>query len=247
MNTEELLKKLDADRDAYLATFQQVHEALAKAIIANASTSTSTSTPTPALPSRPVLDRVSRLSISESERKASAAVSLSGPSTFKTSIISGDEEELSDDDEALYVQDLLPATHFDDEHFRTHLKTYQWNNFARQILEPILTKEGRLKFPDLFPLGQNPNEDRSHYSLYQVFDVGSDGAPLPLHTDSVITKVNKGQTMWNFIKVATICSSFRHNLTLLLQDINVDSARRRKAVGRITCVPPPFCHVRIVD
>jgi hypothetical protein len=190
MNAEELLKKLDAERDAYLATLQELHDALTRTIIATTPTSAAPPTSTPA---RPVLDRVARLSMSESDCKAVATL----PSLYKSSIFSGEEEEPSDDSEPLYVQDPLPAVAFDDEHLRAHLKNHGWDDCAKKILEPILTSEGRLK--GLFPMGIRPNEDGSHYSLYQVFDVGADGAPLPLHSNMSTTL--KGQAMWRIIKV----------------------------------------------
>jgi hypothetical protein len=194
MNAEELLRRLDAERDAYLATFQQLHEALARNIIASSSPSPTSTlvSPTP----RPVLDRVSRLSIGESDRKP--------PATYKSSFISGEEDDASDDDQALYVQDLLPTTTFDDEHLRAHLRAYKWSEESKRLLEDIFTEEGRMKHPNPFPVGQSSGEDGSHYSLYQVFDVGTDGAPVPLHTDTSLMKLPKGQTMWHYIKASHI-------------------------------------------
>jgi hypothetical protein len=192
MNTEELLKKLDADRDAYVATLFQFHEALARTVI-----SSSSAAQTPASPSiRPVFDRGARLSLGESERKATGA----GPITYRSSFISGEDDEASDDDQALYVQDLLPSASFDDEHLRSHLKNYRWNDDAKKILEPILTGEGRMRDPHLFLTGQQSIEDRSHCSVCQVFDVGSDGAPLPLHSDHALENI-PGQAMWQYVKV----------------------------------------------
>jgi len=190
MDAEELLKKLDAERDTYLATLQELHEALARTIIASTPTPAAPPTSTPA---RPVFDRVAHLSMSERDCNAVA----SQPSLYKSSIVSGEEEEPSDENEALYVQDPLPAVAFDDEHLRAHLKNHKWDDCAKKILEPILSSKGRLK--GLFPTGITPNEDGSHYSLYQVFAVGVDGAPLPLHSNMSTTL--KGQAMWNIIKV----------------------------------------------
>jgi hypothetical protein len=192
MSAEELLKRLDAERDAYLATFQQLHEALARNIIASSSSSPGSTIVSPL--TRPVLDRAARPSMSESERKA--------PATFKSSFISNEDDEFSDDDEALYVQDLLPTTTLDDEHLRAHLKRYKWNKESKSLLEDILTGEGRMKHPNLFPSGQDPDEDGSHLSFYQVFDVGPDGAPMPLHVDPSLMRLPKGQTMWHYIKAS---------------------------------------------
>jgi hypothetical protein len=196
MNAEELLKRLDAERDAYLATFQQLHEALARNIIASSSSSPGSTSVSP--PTRSVLDRVTRLSMSDSERKA--------PATFKSSFISNEDDELSEDDDVLYVQDLLPTATLDDEHLRAHLKRYTWNKESKRMLEGILTGEGRMKHPNLFPSVQNPDDDGSHISLYQVFDVGTDGAPVPLHVDTSLTRLPKGQAMWHYIKASRQCS-----------------------------------------
>jgi len=193
MNTEELLKRLDAERDAYLTTFQQLHEALARNIITLSSSSLDSTVASPL--TRPVLDRGARLSMSDSERKA--------PTTFKSSVISNEDDELSDEDESLYVQDLLPTTSLDDEHLRAHLKKYKWNEESKSLLEDILTGEGRMKHPSLFPSGQNHDEDGSHISFYQVFDVGMDGAPMPLHVDPSLMRLPKGQTMWHYIKAGS--------------------------------------------
>ena len=119
MNAEQLLKKLDAERDAYLAILQKLHEALARIVIVS---NASTAAPPTLLPAWPVFDRLSQCSISESDRKDVAPL----PSFHKNSIITGEEEELSDDDkEALYVQDILPAVTFNNEHLKTHLKSYE--------------------------------------------------------------------------------------------------------------------------
>ncbi len=203
MNAEDLLKRLDAERDAYVATFQQLHEMLARNLIASSSSPPPASTFV-ALPSRPVLDRVARLSMSESERKS--------PATFKSSLISNEDDELSDDNEALYVQDLLPTSTVDDEDLRTHLKTFKWNKESKCLLADVLTEEGRMKHPNLFPTVQNPDEDESHFSLYQVFDVGTDGAPVPLHVDASLMRLPKGQTMWHYIKASSHTSSYRDEL-----------------------------------
>lgn len=196
MNAVELLKKLDVERDAYLATLGQVHEALAKAIIAGDGHVPATPVQSP----RSAFDRASRRSLGESERKGS----LNGVSTFKGSIISGDDDDVSDDDEALYVQELLPISSFDDEHLRTYLRTNGWNEASKLMLEPIVTNSGRLKYPTLFPAEPGTEDDASRSSLYQVFEIGTDGSTLPLTADPTGRKLPKGQVMWNHIKASVV-------------------------------------------
>ena len=199
--TQELLKKLEEDRDAYLATFQKVHDALAKSILASKNNP-------PSLPSSPraraVPDRARGLSLGESDRQflgiSSLGSGISGPSTLGSSFISGETDDLSDDDEALYVQDYLPSSTFDEEHLRVHLKDYPWTEYGVQILENLYGPDGRLKFPSIFTEENTLQEDRN-YSLYQIFNIGVDGAPLPLHIDKPGPKRPHALNMWYLLKV----------------------------------------------
>ncbi|RDL37757.1 Magnesium transport protein CorA, transmembrane region [Venustampulla echinocandica] len=224
MDTAELLKKLDAERDAYLATLQQVHEALANAVVSSSAavlrpTVTTTTPPVLTLSPSPRPNRVALLSEGDSRSSGS------GASPLKSTFVSGegDGEDASDEDEALYVQDLLPTTSFDDEHLRNHLKSYKWDAYSRQILRSLFTGTGRLKLPNLFPADHDLNEAGSHYSLYQVFDVGNDGTPLSLHTGtSAFEDMSKDQVLWHLIK-----------------DINVENTRQRRAIGRIIILREP--------
>ena len=197
MDAKELLRKLDADRDTYLATLQQVADALTN-VIATSNTSA------PALASvaayRP--DRVSRLSISDRDTGPKDLDSIASPA--KTSFVSGEDEDASDDDEALYVQDILAKKTLDDEHLRSHLKNYKWNGYSQEVLKSLFINTGRLKYPQLFT-AKEPNEEGARYSLYQVFDVGNDGTPLPLHADtSGLENVPKDQAVWHLIKVSHV-------------------------------------------
>lgn len=65
------------------------------------------------------------------------------------------------------------------------------------------------------------SEDRSHYSHYQVFDVGQDGAPVPVDVSHIPEVTSKATALWHAIK-----------------DINQPS-RERMAVGRITIAREP--------
>ena len=128
---------------------------------------------------------------------AIGADSITSPA--QSSFVTGEDEDASDNDDALYVQDLLASKTQDDEHLRSHLKNYKWNGYSQEILKSLFNGS-RLKSPVLFtkkPAG----EDGAHYSLYQVFDVGTDGSPLPLHENSTFEGVPKDQALWHLIKV----------------------------------------------
>jgi hypothetical protein len=154
------------------------------------------------------------ISSKEPARKTSAFAP-----NLDTSSLSDDSDE---EDESYFVQDVLPSKSHDHEHLRDHLKTYSWDQWGRQILASVITDRGRLKDPSLFPDQPGPAEDRSHYSHYQVFDVGSDGAPLLVEPAESKNAKSMATRIWHSIK-----------------DINNDSTRQRQAVGRITIAREP--------
>jgi len=181
IDAKELLRQLDRDRASYLATLQQVADALTTVI-----STSEISTPAAHY-------RAAQASTSEENTLVSPT---------KTSFVSGEDEDASDDDEALYVQDHLAMKTLDDEHLRSHLKNYKWNGYSREILKSLFNGS-RLKSPVLFQ-AKKPGaagEDGAHYSLYQVFDVGNDGSPLPLHENSAFESVPKDQALWQIIQV----------------------------------------------
>jgi hypothetical protein len=194
MDAKELLAKLEADRNSYLATLQQVADALSNVI-----TASQTSAQAPLI--EPRHDSVSRLSPRDGDTAPKDVDSVTSP--IKTSFISGEDDDASDDDEALYVQDILAKKSFDDEHLRSHLKSYKWNGYSQEILKSLWTNMGRLKSPELFT-AKKPAEEGSHYSLYQVFDVGNDGTPLPLHENPAVENMPKDQAVWHIIKVSVV-------------------------------------------
>jgi hypothetical protein len=199
MDAKEFLRNLEADRKTYLATLQQVADALA-GVIATPQTSAQ---PTPG--ADPRHDGGPRLSPSDGNAVPKDVDSITSP--VKTSFISGEDDDASDDDEALYVQDVLAKKTFDDEHLRSHLKNYKWNGYSQEILKSLWTSTGRLKSPELFT-AKKPTEEGAHYSLYQVFDVGNDGTPLPLHDNPALENMPKDQAVWRLVKVSDlpICS-----------------------------------------
>jgi hypothetical protein len=182
MDAKELLRKLEVDRNSYLATLQQVADALTTVIATS-----QTSVQIPATEPRHDKDTASQ-----------NEDSITSPA--KTSFVSGEDDDASDDDEALYVQDVLPKKTLDDEHLRTHLKDYKWNGYSQEILKSLWASAGRLKSPELFT-AKKPAEEGAHYSLYQVFDVGNDGTPLPLHENPSLENIPKDQAVWQLIRV----------------------------------------------
>ncbi|RDW67859.1 hypothetical protein BP6252_09255 [Coleophoma cylindrospora] len=227
-STEELLRRLDQQHQAYLETFRLVHEALLSNSGATNNASGITTIPegTPTI-DVPNLRRLRRSTLDttdtdpRSERSSSVLLSpeIVKSATFRSSV-TGDDSDSSDDDEDLYVQDPLPPRSWDREGLRHHLKTYKFNEEGQKLLESVVV-DGTLTNPDIarvfdggFELGVG-----SHYS---VFDVGPDGAPLSRH--EVVEKGTK---------------SIHDAIWQVIRDVNSDSTKERKAVGRITIIREP--------
>lgn len=169
-NTEELLRRLDEQHQAYLETFRLVHEALTQA----------TATGNNATPASPIsaINHSKRRTLSNHTNlsdRATATSSQDPLGTFHSSIITGESDE-SDDDGELYVQTPLPSYNFDEEHLRQHLKSHDFGEHGALLLSSIVENKRLVNPAALFPT--YPKDEKWHNSHYSVFDVGSDGAPL---------------------------------------------------------------------
>ncbi|KAK6592431.1 CorA Mg2+ transport-like protein [Botrytis cinerea] len=185
MSTEELLKRLDDQHQAYLETFKLVHDALNNSLT-NTNTNSASVAPAPA----PAPQSPGSIRTFTKRRRVSARddgdIPEVRPSTLHSSVLSGDSDD----------------------------------NAGHIILETVITKNGRLLDPVLFP--DYHRADRSHNSHYSVFDVGKDGAPLS-RRDVVkpgTTKIDSA--IWQAVK-----------------DLNSDPESLRPVVGRITIVREP--------
>lgn len=215
----DLLKRLDAQRDAYLQAFQQVHELLVHDIASLAtSQALPVPVPVPVSPRSPVLRSGAEL---EHLRKGSN-VQSTNPSTFRSSSLSKDDDDEDENEDSFYVQLTLEPASFDHEDLRKHLSSYDFSDWSRKILRSVVDDEARLKQPWLFPDRSGPVQDRSHLSYFQVFDVGVDGAPLQIDVGDIQKRTSKATAIWHAIK-----------------DLNKDLSRQRLAVGRITIAQEP--------
>lgn len=136
------------------------------------------------------------------------------------STLSSDSEE---EDESYYVQDELPSKSFDHEHLREHLRNHDWKEHGREILAPIITDPGKLsKQGHLFHLGPGTPDDRSHYSHFQVYDVGLDGSVELIETSGShsANTMSKATEIWHSIR-------------------NIGNSTERPTVGRITIAREP--------
>ncbi|KAK0106339.1 hypothetical protein ONS96_003977 [Cadophora gregata f. sp. sojae] len=246
VTTEELLKRLDEQHQAYLTTFRQVHEALAKTAAAgqhqiltspeptspglanshaptsNVMLTRSSTFPRPSSPFPPTAQTPTSpgLSVILPKRHRRSFTELDGerPVTIHSSLLTGDSDDSGNDDE-LYVQAPLPSYTYDYEDLRNHLKTYTFKEHGGILLDTVVHNK-RLLYPSLFP--EYPEDERWHLSHYSVFDVSTDGAPLSRREVVKDGTTSIDSAVWQAI-----------------QDLNANPDSQRPAVGRITIVREP--------
>ena len=135
-----------------------------------------------------------------------------------TSTLSDDS---SDDEDDYFVQGELPSHSFDHEHLREHLRSHDWTDHGRQVLASIISDPARLsKEPHLFHMGPGPADDRSHYSHFQVYNVGPNGLPEPVEVSAPENNMSKATEIWHSLR-------------------DIGKQRDQAVVGRITIAREP--------
>ena len=223
-DVDALLRQLDAHRDAYMATFQQMHELLTRQIATSASGPDLPQSPTVATPvkARSIgRDQRPRLSFSLSEARKSSL----GLKTIPASTVSRGTGEESDEEDcdygALYVQEPLERQSYTEEMLRDHLMCYPWKSGGEKILKGFVHVPAKVLQRPLFPVHRGLVSDRSDLTQHQVWDVGSDGAPVAVGTEFGDKSLSNAMVIWNSIN-----------------QINPEG-REHRAVGRITIVREP--------
>jgi hypothetical protein len=146
----ELVRKLSADREAYLETVNKSHELLVQ-LMTSYGNITSPS-PQPRLTS----DAFGMVPSS----------SLEVESVQKGSGFSGDFDTDSDDPHSLSVQDPLSTEEYNEAGFREHLSNYKWPAASSEVLSSILGNNEILGRPSIFPTELGRAQDRSHLTHY---------------------------------------------------------------------------------
>jgi len=135
-----------------------------------------------------------------------------------TSTLSDDS---SDDEDDYFVQSELPSHSFDHEHLREHLRSHDWTDHGRQVLASIISDPAKLsKEPHLFHMGPGPADDRSHYSHFQVYNVGPNGLPEPVEVSAPENNMSKATEIWHSLR-------------------DIGKQRDQAVVGRITIAREP--------
>ena len=178
----QLIKKLDDDRDNYLNTLGRAHELLAQALAAAAAGNSG-----------------NHLTAEKIHRNNTATVNVESIATDGS--FAPDDESETDDDESLFVQQVLPREEYDEEGLRKHIQEHAWTEGGREILNGLLDDEGNLhEGASLFRSGQWSAGDSLHLPHYSIFDVGNDGAPLPVRNAANIGPCSREMSIWRNIK-----------------------------------------------
>jgi hypothetical protein len=208
---QEILKKLDADREAYLASLTKVHQTLAHVLAQNHSSPD----PAEASPVPRDLRQTSTSSPASPTLIPSTRTNRRGPSSVlelgsykKGSVYSGEESSDSDDDESFFTQDPLPPEHFSEDDLIDHFKTYDWSTHARLVLGDLAHRK----------IAPSPLFEKSSHNYADVYEIGSDGSALLTNRDDAI---DGAVAAWDGIR-----SVNHHN-------------PRRPAMGKITTLREP--------
>lgn len=210
----KLIAQLDADRKAYLSTFERIHETLSQALIAQSNGAALGH----AITSRPLVQSPASSPLLASEQASDLPV-LPHPiprrtttSSFvlerhhthqlKDSIFTGDGSSDSEDDESFFAQETLPSRDFSEADLIEHLKTHPWDIYGKYILQDLLRNMSLLA-NGIFLKDRHHQTDANHQHA-DIYHVSTDGAPLrfrrgdsdegPLATWEALKSTNCDQT-----------------------------------------------------
>ncbi|KAK4938404.1 hypothetical protein LTR10_021121 [Elasticomyces elasticus] len=230
-----LIQQLEADRKAYLSTFEKVHETLNQALNGQSSGPDLTSdTLVGRVLSQPLVasPTTSPLKISErgfgdrplssstgshQTRKGTFILERHQTHNLKGSIFTGDGSSDSEDDESFFAQEILPSRDFSEPDLVEHLKTHPWDIYSKYILQDLLRNINLLE-NGIFLKDRHHHSDANHHHA-DIYHVSTDGAPLRLSRGD---SDDGPLAVWEALK-----------------NVNSDGTRDHQAVGRIIVVREP--------
>lgn len=213
---DTLIKRRDEQQEAYLQTNNRIQELLG------------TASP----PSSPTQDATRSSGASASQTTLSRpswrhqSIGLDSVITSSASRVTGEGSDDEEDSEEYYVQTPLERQQYTHEGFREHLRSFRFSSASRTLLSGAVSNNAAfLSQPTLFPTHKGSAEDRSHLSHHQVFEVGTDGAPLPVELPESERPPSNALIIWNTIKDVNVASS--------------EDSGEGHAVGRISVLQEP--------
>lgn len=183
---QELIRKLTADREAYLESVNKTTELLLQAISASGGV--------PYVQPRLTADTLRRNHVAsvdvESVQKTASAYSGEDYN---------DSESESDTGVSHYASEPLAKDDYTIEGLRNHIRDYAWTAAGKEVLHGVWDNEVLLQRPKLFPAaGQEETADRSHLTHVAVHDVADDGSLfLPFQGGR---KVSRSEELWEHIR-----------------------------------------------
>lgn len=227
----QLIQQLEADRKAYLSTFEKIHETLAQALTSQPD---ALSEIRPGISQRPTVSSFGSLVVTATDPPPSSP--KIAPSTISRrtnpssrpldkddprnhSIWSADDSSDSEDDESYFAQETLPSKEFTEDDLIQHLMTHDWDKYSMFILQDLLRNINQFG-NGIFNKDRQAHQLDASHEHADIYHVGTDGAPL---------RYSKSGT--DDGPLATWEA---------LRSINIDPSRKQ-AVGRIITMrePPP--------
>lgn len=163
---QELINRLNTDRDKYLDTVNRTTELLLQAIAAAGGTSHD-------LASRLTHQRLN----TDPLRGTFPALDVEPIEGFHgtNSAYSVDGDSSSEDGSSLYADNPLLPEEYDIEGLRNHIRKWDWTDAGKRILNGVIGNEALLQRPELFPTALESSDDRSHLSHSSIYNIGEDG------------------------------------------------------------------------
>jgi hypothetical protein len=210
----KLIQQLEADRRAYLATFEKINETLSQALSAQSGLPEIR----PGIVHRPTVSSTGSLIVTAADHPpsspkipASTASRRTNPSTRpldrdgqpKGSIWTAEDSSDSDDDESYFAQETLPSREFTEDDLVEHLMTHDWDKYSRFILQDLLRNLDILG-NGIFHKDRHVHQLDANHEHADIYHVGTDGAPLrysrgdsedgPLATWDALRTINADET-----------------------------------------------------
>ncbi|ETS86727.1 hypothetical protein PFICI_00555 [Pestalotiopsis fici W106-1] len=210
---EALLKRLDEQRDAYLESQNLLNQLLEETREAAASPAQ--------IPQSSQTSQTSQTASQQDARWRKTSTGLDSLVTSSASRATGEDSDEEETGEDFFAQTPLEHQEYTQQGLHEHLTSYHWSEEGRKILANVLEDPKSLLASNLLPVARGAVPDRSHLSHHQVYDVGTDGAPLALERPEQEQLPSNALRIWHAIK-----------------EVNKPSNERR-AVGRITVMHEP--------
>lgn len=152
---QELIRKLNADRELFLDSVNKLVQAI------------SASGGAPQQPHRLTADTL--------RRNVAGAVDVESVHRTTSAFSGDDDSESSDAGASLFASEPLAPEEYDIDGLKKHIREHKWTDSDKRVLWGVCDNEALLQRPSLFPIEIESSDDRSHLSHFSIYDVADDG------------------------------------------------------------------------